>query len=176
MPLQSYNNRMQVILDGKELKKNTAPRKNSKDPIVSFEDKVNKILLEYEKKGLLSDKLYHQFHKTGTQPPRLYGLSKNHKKDSPMRPVLSMCNSMYENLASKLAKWLSVIPDTSINCKTADISKSIKDVNLDCLDVLCLLIFLLCVQMYLGQKHSKKPRICYTLGILLNRQLEKDCF
>ena len=38
---------------------------------------------------------------------------------------------MYENLASKLAKWLSVIPDTSINCNTADISKSIKNVKLD---------------------------------------------
>ena len=78
MPLQSYNNRMQVILDGKEFKKYKAPRKNSKDPIVSFEDKVNKILLEYKKKGLLSDKLYHQFHKTGTQPP-----PQTHKKDSP---------------------------------------------------------------------------------------------
>ena len=38
---------------------------------------------------------------------------------------------MYYNRASKLAKWLSVIPETSIDCNTADISQSIKNLKLD---------------------------------------------
>ena len=68
---------------------------------------------------------------TGSQPPRLYGLEKNHKKDTLIKPVLSMCGSMYYNIASKLAKWLPVIPETSIGCNTAEISKSIKNLKLD---------------------------------------------
>ena len=48
-----------------------------------------------------------------------------------MRPVLSMCGSMYYNIASKLAKWLFVIPETSIGCHPAEISKSIKNLKLD---------------------------------------------
>ena len=99
--------------------------------MVSFEEKVNKMLLDWKKTGKITDKLYHRLHLTGSQPPRLYGLGKNHKKDTPMRPVLSMCGSMYYNIASKLAKWLSVIPETSINCNTADISQSIKNLKLD---------------------------------------------
>ena len=126
MPVKSYNDRMQLILDGKEFKKYTAPRKNSKDPLVSFEEKVNKILLDWKKSGKITEKLYHRLHLTGSQPPRLYGLGKNHKKDTPMRPVLSMCGSMYYNIASKLAKWLSVIPETSIDCNAADISQTYK--------------------------------------------------
>ena len=48
-----------------------------------------------------------------------------------MRPVLSMCSSMYYNIASKLAKCLSVVPETNIGCNTADISQSIKNLILD---------------------------------------------
>ena len=112
---------MRLTLDGKEFKKYTAPRKNRKDPIVSFEENVNKTLLDWKKTGKITDKLYHRLHMTGSQPPRLYGLGKDHKRGTPMRPVLSMCGSMYYYIASKLAKWLSVIPETSIGCNTADI-------------------------------------------------------
>ena len=42
-------------------------------------------------------------------------MGKNHKEDTPIRPVLSMCGSQYYNIASKLAKWLPVIPETNIN-------------------------------------------------------------
>ena len=62
------------------LHKYTAPRKGSKDTLVSFEEKVNKILLDLKKTGKITDKLYHRLHLTGSQPPRLYDLRKNHKK------------------------------------------------------------------------------------------------
>ena len=52
-------------------------------------------------------------------------------KDTTMRPVLSMCSSMSYNIASKLAKWLSVIPETSMNQNTADISQSIENMKLE---------------------------------------------
>ena len=39
---------------------------------------------------------------------RLYGLAKVHKKNIPMRPVLSMPGSAYHGVAQDVSNWLSV--------------------------------------------------------------------
>ena len=67
----------------------------------------------------------------GSQPARLYGLAKVHKKDIPMRPVLSMPGSTYHGVAQVVSNWLSVVPECQINCNTKTICDTLKDVNLE---------------------------------------------
>ena len=67
----------------------------------------------------------------GGQLPKLYGLAKVHKESVPVRPVLSMPGSPYCKLAEKVAKWLSVIPESKINCSTQKTVDQLKNVKLD---------------------------------------------
>ena len=70
-------------------------------------------------------------HRTGSTIPRLYGLAKNHKPNVPLRPVLSTVNSIYHTIATKVASWLSKVPETQINVRTKDVVNNIKNVQLD---------------------------------------------
>ena len=54
----------------------------------------------------------------GGQLPRLYGLAKVHKKNIPLRPVLSVPGSPYHKIAQKVTEWLSVVPESKINSST----------------------------------------------------------
>ncbi|XP_057302874.1 uncharacterized protein LOC130637039 [Hydractinia symbiolongicarpus] len=66
----------------------------------------------------------------GSQPPRIYGLAKVHKNNTPMRPVLSMPGSPYYKLANQVAKWLSVVDECNINSSTKQISDLITHLQL----------------------------------------------
>ena len=67
----------------------------------------------------------------GSQPPRLYGLAKVHKTGTPLRPVLSMPGSAYFKIASKVAFWLSHVPECRINSSTKTICDSLRNVKLE---------------------------------------------
>ena len=73
-------------------------------------------------------------HFTGSTIPRIYGLAKTHKEGTPLRPVLSTVNSIYHKIASKIAKWLSVVPQTQININSKQVVKEIKDTKLDVIE------------------------------------------
>lgn len=51
---------------------------------------------------------------TGSQAPRLYGLTKVHKNDISLRPVLSIPGSPYHKIALQVAEWLSVVDECKI--------------------------------------------------------------
>ena len=53
----------------------------------------------------ISDGTYRDLRPVGSQRPRLYGLPKTHKKDNPLRPILSMIGSPQH----KLAKYLNAL-------------------------------------------------------------------
>ena len=60
---------------------------------------------------------YKAIRPTGSQRPRMHGLLKTHKKDVPLRPILSMTGSAQH----ELSKWLTcllqpVLQDLSANC------------------------------------------------------------
>ena len=50
----------------------------------------------YEEKGKIPVKFYKALRSTGAQPARLYGLAQVHKKETPLRPVLSIPGSCYQ--------------------------------------------------------------------------------
>ena len=57
------------------------------------------------KRDKISNQLYSKMMSTGGQPARLYGLAKVHNAETPLRPVLSLPGSSYENLIKMLAKF-----------------------------------------------------------------------
>ena len=66
----------------------------------------------------------------GGQLPRLYGLAKVHKKNIPLRPVLSMPGSPYHKITQKVTDWLSVVPESKINSSTQNTVDSLKRTTL----------------------------------------------
>ena len=66
----------------------------------------------------------------GSQPPRLYGLAKVHKTDTPVRPVLSMPGSAYYGIAKQVAFWLSHVPECNINSSTKTVCDSLNTTQL----------------------------------------------
>ena len=56
------------------------------------------------KRDEISDQLYSKLRSTGGQTARLCGLAEVHKAETPLRPVLSLPGSSYENLNKTLAK------------------------------------------------------------------------
>ena len=71
-------------------------RKNLTDSVImKIEKDLNKELLAMKKKDEISEALYTE---AGAQPARLYGLAKVHKQGTPLRAVLSLPGSLYDNL------------------------------------------------------------------------------
>ena len=80
------------------------------DDIAKAESKIQRQLLRLKKRGLLPSSVYKAIKPTGSQLPRLHGLSKTHKKDLPLRPILSMIDSAQHSLT----KWLTSFLDPAL--------------------------------------------------------------
>ena len=68
---------------------------------------------------------------TGGQPARLYGLAKVNKAETPLRTVLSVAGSSYENLNEILAKFFDNIDITNIETNTKQARETIENIALD---------------------------------------------
>ncbi|CAH8524172.1 unnamed protein product [Dicrocoelium dendriticum] len=93
-----YKNKMYEIL-GDESK---FQEDQSETTVTQIEKRVTnqlKLLLQH---GMITEAMYNSLKPRGTRIPQMYGLPKIHKANTPLRPVLSMCNSPYH----KLARWL----------------------------------------------------------------------
>ena len=73
------------------------------DPTMTYKNKLEKIVRERKKEGTISDNVYHKIYPTSEDVPKFYGLPKMHKKDSPLRPIVSGIGS----ISYKLSTWLS---------------------------------------------------------------------
>jgi len=89
----------------------------SKDNTAKMETQIQRRLLQLNKEKLSSKIEYKAIRPTGSQRPRMYGLPKTHKKDVPLRPILSMTGLAQH----EVTKWLScllqpVLQELSANC------------------------------------------------------------
>ena len=64
------------------------------------------ILRDWRREGRISNSLYNQLYPTAEYIPKFYGLPKIHKKDAPLRPVVSSIGRVMYNTAKFLAKIL----------------------------------------------------------------------
>ena len=81
--------------------------------------------------GKLEGDLCRKLTPTGSQPPRLYGLAKVHKANTPNQSVLSMPAFAYHNIAKQIAKWLSIVPEAKMNSLSKQILDQVKTIQLD---------------------------------------------
>ena len=83
------------------------------------------------KRDEISDQLCSKMRSRGGQPARLYGLAKVHKDETPLRPVLSLPGSSYENLNKMLAKLFDNIDGANIETNTKEARETIENIALD---------------------------------------------
>ena len=84
---------------------------------LSLETKVRKILTDLKKSKKIDIFTYKRCYPTGSRPCILYGLPKVHKKNTPMRPIMSAVSSPVHGLAKLLVPWLApiTINDYTVN-------------------------------------------------------------
>ena len=97
-----YNDIMKTIFDDTTKFLDLGPFTN-KDNTAKIESRIQQRLLQLRKKSLISKQVYEAIRPTGFQRPSMYGLTKIHKKDVTLRPILSMTGSAQH----QLAKWLT---------------------------------------------------------------------
>ena len=79
------------------------------DPTTSLENRMNSVLLRLQQEGCVFGKTYYHLRSSASGVPRLYGLSKAHKPDVPLRPIVSFVSSPTYALSKFHAFLLSPI-------------------------------------------------------------------
>ena len=130
MKKEQYHEKMNNIISLPQFEKVVKPRRNARDSVFKEEDRILEKLESLLKENHISQELFERLKPTGSQPPRLYGLAKVHKENTPMRPVLSMPGSAYYNVAKTVAYWLSHIPECRINSSTKSVCDQLKNVDI----------------------------------------------
>ena len=90
-------------------------RRNAKDPVLKEEERINNALTKLCNEGKLDDDLRKKLKSRGAKPARIYGLAKVYKDDVPLRPIVSMPATAYDNLGKWISNWLNEIPKSKIN-------------------------------------------------------------
>ena len=99
-----YDSKIEAILSDS---KTYEPLK--KDPTNIIKNKFLNIIKPWKKNNQISKRLYKQIYPTAEQPPKFYGLPKIHKKDVPLRPIVSGNSSVLECVAKHLSKILNSV-------------------------------------------------------------------
>ena len=129
MDTHQYDLKMKGILSDKAVYKNI-----DSNPLSSMQSNFNSGLLAIIKKYNNKDKhLDFLKHFSSYLPslPYMYGLPKIHKKDNPLRPIVSNCNSPAHQLAKYLAKELSPLLGSFSNAhlrNNTDLIDSLKNI------------------------------------------------
>ena len=100
MDRQDYINKANQLLN-----QNTY-RSIAKDPTSSIKNKLINILKRVKNQTGLNSNAYKSMYPTGCVPPKFYGLTKIHKPDNPLRPIVSSCGSDTYGVPRSLPKIL----------------------------------------------------------------------
>ena len=77
------------------------------DPTTRYKNKLVSLLKTIKTQGGISDALYKKLYPTGAGVPKMYGLPKIHKKETPLRPIVSSIGSVSYQTSKELARILS---------------------------------------------------------------------
>ena len=98
---ENYFEKLDKIVCDESKFKEVKVRSNSPHPVISNENSLRNFL-RANVKPFIPTKTYDSIYPSGSQPGKLYGLCKIHKKDFPFRPVVSMIGTAEYNLAKYL--------------------------------------------------------------------------
>ena len=90
MKKTKYREKVDAVLNSDQFQKIDGAKD---ELVIKNEKQINNSLQQLMKQGKISDKIYQRLRSTGSQPASLYGLAKVHKKETPLRPVLSIPGS-----------------------------------------------------------------------------------
>ena len=82
-----------------------------KHPTTTYKNRLVKNLREWKREGTISDSVYHNIYSNSEDVPKFYGLPKIHKKDSPLRPIVSGIWSILYKAAKYLVAILNPLTD-----------------------------------------------------------------
>ena len=85
----------------------------STDPTDRLTLKLSEKLLTLKRSGHISEAFYNKIRHRHKQSPRIYGLPKIHKADTPLRPIASCVNTFAYDLSAFLANVLSPLAGNS---------------------------------------------------------------
>ena len=108
---QTYESKLESLLQSAQFVKKDA---TTDEVILKIEKDLNKELLAMNKRDEISDQLNSKMRSTGGQPARLFGLAREHKDQTPLRPVPTLPGGSYENLSKMLAKFFDNIDGANI--------------------------------------------------------------
>ena len=126
MTEETYWQKLESLMDGPQFEEKTV----KEDPTQRLETNMNKKLTQLYKDGKITKTFCENSRSVGAQPARLYGLAKVHKPGVPLRPVLSLPGSHYENLTNELATLLEKLPGSGIGTSTEQVRDSLSGVRL----------------------------------------------
>ena len=118
-----YKQKMEVIFSGPEFNEVSKIGRYKKPVPMAKEDQFNNVLSSIH----LSDKLEQSLRSSGGYASRMYGTAKIHKEQVPLRPIASCNGSINEGLSRYLAKILSKLPESNINCTAEEVCELITD-------------------------------------------------
>ena len=128
MKKKTYGKKLKDFLQAEQF----SERNNLTDSVImKIEKDINKELLAMKKKDEISEAMYNRLISTGAQPARLYGLAKVHKQGTPLRPVLSLPGSSYDNLNKTLAKYFEENEGANIETNTQMAREILEKTELD---------------------------------------------
>ena len=119
-----------IINDKSKFEEVVSKRSNAKHPVLKrqevVKDSLNRLL-----KGHITDDLLHELSPKGSSPGKLYGMCKIHKKDNPMRPVVSMIGTAEYQLAKYLDSLIKPnLPQTFMLNSTTDFLEKLKKIKI----------------------------------------------
>ena len=104
MDATEYDQKMNNILQDS----NTYTKLN-KNPTKVYEKKNNEMIDKWFKRKLITKELSNKMKIHNSQPPKIYGLPKLHKPDTPLRPIVSCIQSPFYKLSKQLASALTPV-------------------------------------------------------------------
>ena len=111
-----------VVMDRKEyiqkaralLEDTNTYRPIPSDPTTKLKDKLINILKKIKTEGNMDENTYRRVYPTGSSAPKFYWLPKIHKKDVPLRPIVSSTDSVTYGVAKELSRILKPLVGKSI--------------------------------------------------------------
>ena len=131
MTEKDYHSRLEKITGMKQFKYVEKTRKNEKHPVLKEEERIVNELKTLLKNGDIDDELYNHLRPTGSKPAQIYGLSKVHKDDTPLRPIVSIPGTSYDKIGRFVSKWLEKVPESKIQTSSKDVKNEIKEIMLN---------------------------------------------
>ena len=104
MDKPDYNTKAQELFDDKKTYKEI-----NTDPANKLKTKLISLLMKIKAERGIEEQLYKKMYPTGAVAPKFYGLSKIHKRDIPLRPIVSSRGSINYEVAKELSRILRTL-------------------------------------------------------------------